>query len=527
MHALDDTIAAIASPPGGAAWGMVRLSGPGLRDCLERCFRPSPYVHLPSITAPTAIAGFLWLRDLVSPLPCDLYLWPARRSYTGQSVAELHTLGSPPLLEMVLRAVCAGGARLAEPGEFTLRAFLAGRIDLTQAEAVLGVIDATDTTSLHAALSQLAGGLATPLYRLRDTLLDLLAHLEAGFDFADEDLPFIAEEQLSLQLDKVTREVNRLIERMASRADSAESIRVVLLGRPNTGKSSLFNALAQSAGALVSDQPGTTRDYLTAQLNLDGVKCQLVDTAGMESVPDSHATIAHAAQMASIEQRRQAHVELLCIDATRPPDPWEQDELSQADDRRRIVVLTKVDGSGQAQTAHRLPSVGGDSVGDSTAAGLPSVGGDSVGDSTAAGYPLPTPVFPATLSSPQTSFPSQSPTESPPTVRRFVHEGNVVETSSVTGQGLRKLRMAIREAVLNATGPRGDVVAGTAVRCADSLRAAAECLDRGQRLIQQAGGEELIASEIRNALTEIGKVAGAVYTEDVLERIFSRFCVGK
>ena len=201
MRSLDDTIAAIASPPGGGARGIVRLSGPGLRACLEECFRPSPPAPLATLTRPTAVPGLCWLRGLAAPLPGELFLWPGKRSYTGQPVAEIHTLGSPPLVEALLRTVCAAGARLAEPGEFTLRAFLAGRIDLTQAEAVLGVIDAADPGQLRAALVQLAGGLARPLHRLRDELLDLLADLEANLDFAEEDAPPLPPGQLLARLD--------------------------------------------------------------------------------------------------------------------------------------------------------------------------------------------------------------------------------------------------------------------------------------------------------------------------------------
>ena len=149
MHPLDDTIVAIASPPGGAARGIVRLSGPNLRGCLESCFRPDPPMPLASSTRAEVVPGVLWLSGFASPAPCELYLWPGKRSYTGQPVAEVHTLGSPPLLEAVVHAACRGGARPAEPGEFTLRAFLAGRIDLTQAEAVLGVIDAAAPPNLR------------------------------------------------------------------------------------------------------------------------------------------------------------------------------------------------------------------------------------------------------------------------------------------------------------------------------------------------------------------------------------------
>ncbi len=316
MHALDDTIAAIASPPGGAARGIVRLSGPHLRACLEDCFRPAPFVHIPLLARPTALPGLFWLPGVAAPLPGELYLWPGKRSYTGQPVAEIHMLGSPPLLEALLRAVCAAGARPAEPGEFTLRAFLAGRIDLTQAEAVLGVVDAADARQLHVALTQLAGGLARPLHRLRDGLLDLLADLEARLDFAEEDVPPLPPGELSVRIEEAAASIGGLIEQMDSRQETAESVRVVLAGPPNSGKSSLFNALVREGRALISDQPGTTRDYLVAELDLAGVRCQLVDTAGVQDVDFPPSSIEQSAQAASREQHRQADVRLVCCDVT-------------------------------------------------------------------------------------------------------------------------------------------------------------------------------------------------------------------
>ena len=279
MHPLDDTIAAIASPPGGAARGIVRISGPNAAECVAKIFHPNEEQG-DSPPFPCVIAGRIRLPELHAPLPCDAYYW-SNRSYTGQPVIEIHALGSPPLLQMLLRAICSAGARLAAPGEFTLRAFLAGRIDLSQAEAVLGVIDAADPRDLQVALGQLAGGLARPLHRLRDDLLDLLAHLEAGFDFADEELPFLDRKVLDRRLAQAEESIATILRQMASRGGPSSSTRVVLVGQPNTGKSSLFNALAHGQAALVSDCPGTTRDYLVAELDLGGVKCQLIDTAGM------------------------------------------------------------------------------------------------------------------------------------------------------------------------------------------------------------------------------------------------------
>ncbi|HUT12682.1 MAG TPA: tRNA modification GTPase [Thermoguttaceae bacterium] len=471
MYPLDDTIAAVSSPPGGAARGIVRLSGPGVRKCVEKVFRADGQLPDPAFTRSAVIAGALVIAGITSPLPCELYLWPDRRSYTGQPVAELHTLGSPPLLDAVLRCLCTAGARMAEPGEFTLRAFLAGRIDLTEAEAVLGVIDAADAGELDVALAQLAGGLARPLHELREALVDLLAHLEAGFDFADEDLPFITPDQLHRQLDDAAGHVEKLARQMDARGETVEMVRAVLIGRPNTGKSSLFNALARRTGALVSEHPGTTRDYLTAELDLGGVKCQLVDTAGFEAglagdnaiaesfddaqnedVPDD---VRKAARAAAKEQKRRSGVCILCLDSARPLDVWERDQLASGGGER-IVVWTKTD------------------------------------------------------------LPRQSHLTS-----------HVLETSAVTGQGIHALRDELRRAVLTAaSSPRG-AVAGTAVRCRESLRLAAESLCRAKEVLHTNGGEELVAAEIRVALGELGKVVGAVYTDDVLDRIFSRFCIGK
>ncbi len=457
MYSLDDTIVAVASPPGGAARGILRLSGPDVRACVESVFRIEPPRELAAIRVPTAVAGSLALDGLASPLPCDLLFWPTGRSYTGQPVAELHTLGSPPLLELAMEALCAAGARLAQPGEFTLRAFLAGRLDLTQAEAVLGVIDAADGRQLEVALQQLAGGLAGPLRRLRNGLLDLLAHLEAGFDFADEDLPFITPGQLDGQLAAAGQTVDRLLEQMASRRETADLVRVVLVGWPNTGKSSLFNALLGRTGALVSETPGTTRDYLTAELDLDGrVRCLLVDTAGIE--PDAappEDSVRRAAQTAAVQQARLAQVRLLCLDSTRPLNAWEESQMAACAEAP-LAVLTKID----------LP-------------------------------------------------------------RCLELTCLAVVTSSVTGQGLASLKEEIAAAVLAARGAQGEVVAGTAVRCRESLRLAAECLGRARQVLAGGGGEELVAAELRVALDELGQVVGAVYTDDILDRIFSRFCVGK
>jgi tRNA modification GTPase len=457
MLDFDDTIAAIATPPGvGAARAIVRISGPSTVDCLRACFEPSGGWPDNRATAPRILPG-----EMIGAMriPCDAYLWPSQRSYTRQPAVELHTIGSPALVAAVLRTVCRHGARLAQPGEFTLRAFLSGRLDLTQAEAVLGAIDSQDRPSFEAALNQLAGGLAGPLGKLRGDLLDLLADLEAGLDFTEEHIEFVASDEVARRLAAATSELESLVATLWSRSISAELPRVSLVGWPNTGKSSLFNALLGNERSLVSTLAGTTRDYLQATVNLCGVECDLVDTAGFEEAADPDS-ISAAAQRLSGAQSQHVDLHLLCLDATRPLNEWEQERLQQ--DREAIVVLTKCD-LGVGQTF---------------------------------------------LSALSRWF------DRPP-----------VKTSSRTGAGLDALRQKVASRLHEQVV--GHAVASTSERCRSSVEQAIENLKTAARLANEHAGDELIAAETRLALNEIGKVTGAIYTEDLLDRIFSRFCIGK
>ena len=461
LYDLRDTIVAVASPPGGAARGIVRLSGPRVVDLMAAAVDGLGPAETLVARGPATHRGTLRLTRWARDLPALVYLWPTWRSYTRQPAAELHTLGSPPLLSAAVDEFCRHGARPAAPGEFTLRAFLAGRIDLTQAEAVLGVIDAHGEQQLAAALAQLAGGLAGPLSALRESLLDLLARLEAGLDFAAEDIELITAGEIAAELAAAAGQVESVATQIGSRGESSDVVRVVLVGRPNAGKSSLFNALAGTL-AIVSDQPGTTRDYLTARLDFGGVPCELVDTAGVESAGDG---LASRAQSQSRSQAARAQITLLCLDSSSSPDAV-QHELSAAAERSgQIVVFTKHDLSGWRGSK-----------------------------------------IPADFSRLATA---------------------VVETSVRTGRGMDALRRQIGELAQSVTVGDGSSVAATAARAAHSVRAAAEALARARTLNDRHQGEELIAAEVRLALDELGKVSGAVTTDDVLDRIFSRFCIGK
>ena len=206
VYCVDDTIAAVASAGGGAGRGVIRLSGPEALACLNRCFDADPANSIPT-TQPRCVSGQLRLPEPLNSVSCDAYIWPTLRSYTRQPSVEIHTFGSPPILQAILRTLCDHGARLAEPGEFTLRAFLAGRLDLPQAEAVLGVIDAVSQKQLGRSLQQLAGGLSSQLSELRESLLNLCADIEAGLDFVDEDIEFVTSDEVVARLNAAADEL--------------------------------------------------------------------------------------------------------------------------------------------------------------------------------------------------------------------------------------------------------------------------------------------------------------------------------
>ena len=454
----DDTIAALASAPGPGLRGIVRISGPATKAVVEEVFTP---VRLPPLSAQCPSfphstswchAGALKITGINQPVPVDLYLWPNRRSYTGQPLAELHTIGSPPILEAILAELFARGIRASQPGEFTLRAFLAGRIDLMQAEAVLGVIDAQSAGELHAALDQLAGGLSSQIVRLRGDLLDLLADLEAGLDFADEPIEFVSHVSLVGRLGLARDVVTELFERATQRTRSSPRPRVVLAGPPNAGKSTLFNVLAGAGTALVSETAGTTRDYLAAETTLDGLLVELVDTAGEKPAADG---IEHEAQKRRQEQIERADLVIWCQAADQPAVPLSA-ERGITGQARLLAILTK-------------------------------------GDLLAAADVRP----------------------------------EMLAVSAHSGAGLPELISAIVARLSSSAGDERQLLGTTAARSFDALQKASLSLERALTIARKESDQELLAIEVRDALDELGAIAGEVYTDDILDRIFSRFCIGK
>lgn len=453
---VDEVICAIASPISGAVRGVVRVSGfdaMGLMASLGFAAQKKSAHHYSTTF------------DLGEPLgnvPVQILLWPNQRSYTGQSSAEIHTFGSLPILQSIVDRLCEAGARAARPGEFTLRAFLAGRLDLTQAEAVLGVIDAGGRGALDHALRQLAGNLSRPLEDIRAELLNLLADVEAGLDFVDEDIEFISDDDLVKRLMVIGEQISRTRDQMRQRGASRSETVVAIRGEPNVGKSRLLNALVGKQAAIVADVAGTTRDVVEVVTNMQGHDVRLIDTAGIETAENDSpdAVIVDAAQAQANRASREADIRIWCIDRTR--GDWDKAAnklIAEASDGRLgaqdLWVATKCD--------HESLSV-----------------------------------------------------ESP-----------WISTSAVTGRGIDILRDEIARIVSTHDRDETGAVIGTAARCGETLRRAESAVTEAINTTRDQAGHEFVSAELRVTADCLGEVTGAVYTDDILDRVFSRFCIGK
>jgi tRNA modification GTPase len=533
---IDDTIAALASAPGPAARGIVRVSGKRVDHVLSELFRPDDADAWRSARRASRHPGAMTMPGLHLPLRVDVLLWPTTRSYTGQPLAEIHTIGSPPLLEGILSALFAEHVRPARRGEFTLRAFLAGRIDLLQAEAVLGVIDASDQQQLSLALSQLGGGLSDRIATLHEELLLHLADLEAGLDFVEEDIEFVSREELARRLAEAETFVEQLADQSQRRLQSTGRRRVVLAGLPNAGKSTLFNALVGDERAIVSHVAGTTRDYLSAPLTWDGLAIELIDTAGWDSISPG---ISRSADELRQQQWDRADLVVWCSARDMTAEQQRQDlSLRQAFAKHHppLVVTTKADCAPQPHsTGGRVrseadgPAIAGQSQASPPVepravrhrADAPDID-EHARPLTRRGSRCQGSRGPSGTGPMRRTRPAADASRLTPPARQI--DDYVV--SATTGEGLDPLRTGIRQRLQSAEAD-SEVLGSTAARCRESLNGALAAMQQARRAADAGLGDELIALELREAIDHLGKIAGRIYTDDVLDRIFSRFCIGK
>ena len=451
---VDDTIVAIASPPGASLRGIIRISGEQTFEILQRYFERVSLTNIQD--AHNVAVDCEFAIDDTHSVSGQLLMWPTKKSFTRQPSAELHTVGATPILQMLLERLVSFGCRLAEPGEFTMRAFLSGRIDLTQAEAVLGVIDSTNKRQFKNSLQQLAGGISTPLTKCRDSLLSLLAELEAGLDFVEEDIEFISNDELVTLLSESETIVQNTITQLESRQTKTDQIKVVLAGKPNAGKSSLFNALInnEKQSAIVTNIAGTTRDYITANIEIESSPIQLIDTAGVE-LSSNPPTVSDSIdnEMQTQSNFKIADADLLILCSAGEFEDVDR-SFSESNNQKTLWVATKHD------------------------------------------------------------------------LRKTATTTTAISVSSVDGTGIENLRERIGE--MAGQIQSADVsVASTATRTFDSLVTTKQSIGRAITAAQSGLGEEIVAAEIRESLEHLGRIVGVVYTDDILDLVFSRFCIGK
>lgn len=444
MLGLDDTIAGIATPPGVGGVAVVRVSGRRARQVSASLVAPWPRPRQ---------AALRTLRDPDGrPLDEALVLWmPGPRSFTGEDTVELHTHGGRVVPGRVLEALLAGGARLAEPGEFSRRAFLSGRMSLEQAEAMNDLIHAEGEAFAQVALDTLRGSLQARVVAARDELLDLSALLEANLDFPEEDVPELDRGAILADLDRLRDGLEVLAASYQRGRLLREGPRVVLTGRPNVGKSSLLNALLKSDRAIVTDEPGTTRDVLEEGVHFRGVRYRLTDTAGLRHAPGlaEEAGIARALAAAAA-----ADVRLLVRELG--------EELGDEalDPARDVVVVSKVDRG------------------------------------------------------------TWRPPAAPEGVR-------VVGTSAVTGEGIEELMEAVHDLAAARLPRPGEDVVVTNLRHRDALARAGERMRAFRQALVDEVPYDVALVELAAATHALGSILGVVGVEDVLDRIFERFCIGK
>ncbi|HYT67130.1 MAG TPA: tRNA uridine-5-carboxymethylaminomethyl(34) synthesis GTPase MnmE [Vicinamibacterales bacterium] len=462
MFSTEDTIVAIATPPGRGGIGVVRLSGAS--SSAIACALTGRTSFEPRHATLTTICG----GDESRIDRTVITFFPAPHSYTGDDVVEISAHGSPVVLRAIVDAAIAKGARLANPGEFTFRAFLNGRIDLVQAEAIGDLVDAVTPLQARVAFDQLDGTLTARLREMDAALLELIAPLEASLDFPDEGYHFVARADAERGIAATLATLEGLLADARRGRMIREGLTVAIVGRPNAGKSSLFNRLAGASRAIVTAIPGTTRDLLTERIDIGGVPFTVVDTAGLR--PETHDAIEAEGIARARQAADAADVVLVVVDRSRPLSGEDETLLKETAERERVVVASKSD---------------------LTAAWDPSMVSATWHDQRAICRPDP----------------------------------GVIAVSALTDQGIG----ALREAIVTAAGvePLRDGAAVANQRHAALLERARDALSRAAAGASQGVPEEFVLSDLHEARACFDEITGARPQDEVLALIFERFCIGK
>jgi tRNA modification GTPase len=456
----DDTIAAISTPLGEGGISVVRLSGKRAMAIAERVLVTGNGGRLREAASHTARYGQIVDESgkVLDEVVVTIFREP--RSYTREEMVEISAHGGLLVARKILELLLRRGARLAEPGEFTKRAFLNGRIDLTQAEAVLDLIRAKSDRSLEAALRQLRGGLSREIHEIKEKLVRLAAHMEAYVDFPEEDIEVFSNQEFLRNVNEIIDRVAKLIKSYDQGAILREGILAVIVGRPNVGKSSLLNALLDRDRALVSESPGTTRDVLEEMVHMDGLLVRLADTAGIHPEPD---LVEKMGIEKARELMKQANLFLMVLDGSEPVTEVDEQIYEEIRSQNHLLVVNKAD------------------------------------------LPLRLGLGP---------------------LKSRWGEENLYLVSSKNHQGLEELQKGI----LSLVGERKIDCEGSLIsrlRHQQALGEALRSLERAKKALLERLSLEFIAFDLRQALASVGEIVGEVYTADILDKIFSEFCIGK
>ena len=505
-----DTIVAPATPTGGAI-AVVRVSGSGAIETVERIFRGRRPL--------SEAAGYTLHRGTISDgarLIDDVLvsLFRAPHSYTGEDSVEISCHGSAYVVSEILRLLLDAGARMATPGEFTLRAFLAGKLDLAQAEAVADLIASSSRAAHTLAAGQLRGGFSKRLDHLRGELLHLASLLELELDFSEEDVEFADRRKLRCTMEEILSEILRLRGSFALGSALKEGIPVAIVGAPNVGKSTLLNRLLNEDRAMVSEIAGTTRDLIEEQTVIDGVRFRFIDTAGIRATDDRLERMGIERTRAGIARAR---IVVRLVDAT---------TLAPADSARTEAA---------ANPPHTHSAT---AAGDNTAAAIsdthnaPAVGSQTAPEGTTAATARDAHEDGATLRLPKPEFTLRPEQRLLTVVNKLdmrpgvtLPEG-VIGISAKRGEGIDLLRHRLREQVDTAALEQGDTVVSNG-RHYEALTAAERALEEALRGCDAMLTADLLSEEIRQVIFHLGTITGQITTDEILGNIFSKFCIGK
>jgi len=449
----NETIVAISTPPGRGGIGIVRLSGPHALDIANALLTlQNPLAH--------AQARFAEIHDPDSTGKLDEAIatyFAKPKSYTGEDLVEIAAHGSPVILELMVRLALQRGARLARPGEFTERAFLSGRIDLTQAEAVRDLIESQTLYQARTAAEQMDGAISRRVQPIKQRLVELIALLEAGIDFAEDDIDLTPDAEIVTRIDTVAAELEKLARSFEHGRIVHSGLTLAIVGLPNVGKSSLFNRLVERERAIVTSTPGTTRDPVTERVSLGGIPLELVDTAGLRQAMDEAESIG---VQKSREVLADADIVLVVLEAGVPLRGDEAKIVQSLAGRRALVVRNKIDLGLSAEAETDLLPVA------------------------------------------------------------------QVATSALTGQGIDDLRAALLNMV---RAPSGESESGilTNLRQHEAIAAALVGLAAAKEAVARATPHEMVLLDLYAGLRYLDSLTGETTADDILNRIFSTFCIGK